>query len=331
MKIANEVKVGILAIISLAILIIGFNYLKGKNFFKKQNTFYTIYNRVDGLLVANPVNINGLSVGAVDAIYMMQNDTAHRAVVRIVVDGNLPIPKNSVAQVVSVGFLGDKAVEIKFGNSNTLAITGDTLKTISDPGLLGMVQEQIGPIKNKSEKLMDSLSISVEEVNKFLKSGDIHHTISNLNQAIDGIQKTLKTLDKSLSGIDGIITRNNANIDNVINNASKASNDLNQVIPGINKTLDNANKMLNETNKKISSLDLNKTLNELNNTLLEAKNMISKLQTGDGTISKAINEPELYNNLNQTIKNLNTMIAKFSENKDGVPIDFHLNLRKRKD
>ncbi len=66
MKVSNETKVGALAAVSITLLILGFNFLKGKNLLSKANTeIYAVFQKVDGLNIANPVTINGLQIGKV--------------------------------------------------------------------------------------------------------------------------------------------------------------------------------------------------------------------------------------------------------------------------
>ena len=64
MKISNETKVGILTIVALVLLILGFNFLKGKNLFTKQNQLYAVFAELGSLKKSNEVKINGLPVGA---------------------------------------------------------------------------------------------------------------------------------------------------------------------------------------------------------------------------------------------------------------------------
>jgi phospholipid/cholesterol/gamma-HCH transport system substrate-binding protein len=67
-KISKETKVGLLTVVSLALLIYGFNYLKGQDFLNPTNSYYAIYNNVAGLGVSNPVTVSGFKVGQVGAI-----------------------------------------------------------------------------------------------------------------------------------------------------------------------------------------------------------------------------------------------------------------------
>jgi phospholipid/cholesterol/gamma-HCH transport system substrate-binding protein len=65
MKINNETKVGILAVVAILALVIGFNFLKGKQIFKKQPKLYAVFKNLGSLEKSNVVKINGLPIGTV--------------------------------------------------------------------------------------------------------------------------------------------------------------------------------------------------------------------------------------------------------------------------
>ena len=62
MKIANEVKIGLLGLIALVTFVIGYNFLKGTGVFSSTKTVNVEYDNVQGLLVGAYVQINGLKV-----------------------------------------------------------------------------------------------------------------------------------------------------------------------------------------------------------------------------------------------------------------------------
>lgn len=65
MKINNETKIGVLAVVGIALLVLGLSFLKGKNLFKKETHLYARYQDVQGLNKSNPVVINGMQVGRI--------------------------------------------------------------------------------------------------------------------------------------------------------------------------------------------------------------------------------------------------------------------------
>ena len=76
MKISREIKTAILVILGIALLIFGFNYLKGKNLLNSSRTFYAVYDNVEGLANSTPITINGLIVGKVQNISFTKDGSA---------------------------------------------------------------------------------------------------------------------------------------------------------------------------------------------------------------------------------------------------------------
>ena len=77
MKIAftKEAKIGIVSIVSLVLLYVGINYLKGINLFKPVNHYYVAFNNVKGITISSPVYVEGFKVGLVRDIVYDYNTT----------------------------------------------------------------------------------------------------------------------------------------------------------------------------------------------------------------------------------------------------------------
>src|SRR5688572_10261760 len=135
MKISNETKVGILTIVSLVVLIMGFNFLKGKSLFKKSKKIYAVFNDLGTLEKSNEVKINGLPIGAVyDRKEIDKNVSG--IVVTINLSRDINIPDNSVAYIGS-SLVGASYIVIEMGDSKTFLKLGDTLKTRPESGIMG--------------------------------------------------------------------------------------------------------------------------------------------------------------------------------------------------
>ena len=68
MKIRKEITISICVILSLCILFLGIDFLKGVNVFKPSNYYTASYTNVNGLAVSAPVTINGYKIGLVRSI-----------------------------------------------------------------------------------------------------------------------------------------------------------------------------------------------------------------------------------------------------------------------
>lgn len=72
MKLSKEVRVGLFMIISLVLLYLGFNYLKGIDFFSSRKKYYAVFDNVDQLMPSNPVYLSGVTVGRVSQLQIVQ-------------------------------------------------------------------------------------------------------------------------------------------------------------------------------------------------------------------------------------------------------------------
>src|ERR1700761_4764295 len=128
MKISNETKIGVLAVVSLAALILGFNYLKGSNLFQHSAKIYAVFDNVEGLEVSNAVQIDGLTVGSITGINESDKDLTNGIVVTITMKKDVHIPKNSVGSI-NAGFISSAAIKIEKGDDTKFLESGDTLQT----------------------------------------------------------------------------------------------------------------------------------------------------------------------------------------------------------
>ena len=125
MKISNESKVGALTAISITVLILGFNFLKGKTLFKTGNYIFAKYEDTKGLMVSNPVYVNGFQVGSV--IDIENTDfNLHSILVTIKLNEDYKIPVNSVASIKD-NPLGTPSIVIKLGNNTKFLNPQDTI------------------------------------------------------------------------------------------------------------------------------------------------------------------------------------------------------------
>src|SRR4051812_9794889 len=125
MKISNETKVGALTTLAITLLILGFNFLKGKSLFKTGTFIYAKFTKTNGILVSNPVTINGLQVGAVYELEE-KDKNLDTIIMAIKLNKDINIPRNSIAMIKD-NPLGAAVVNINLGDSKTLLNNHDTI------------------------------------------------------------------------------------------------------------------------------------------------------------------------------------------------------------
>ncbi len=314
MKISNELKVGLLAISATALLIWGYSYLKGKKLFSDDIVVYAIYDNVDGLTKSSTVSISGMNVGLVSDIKLLP-DFSGRVLATLEIERGVKVPrKGTIPELVDLSLLGGKTVKLVYTglcNGDDCLQSGDTLYGRS-LGMMDNIKDEINPYleqaKSGYEKL-DSLFQSYASgsgdgglgLSKTLK--DFQGTIANLNG-------TTYKLNKLIGQSSGDIEATLANLNAISANLKASESDINRVIGNVGKFSDRLEGIeLEETvdSTQMTFASINKTLRTLDATIADVQTLIKGVNTGSGTLSKLINEDDLYNKVNEAIRSVNLL------------------------
>ena len=298
MKVSNETKVGALTIIAITLIIIGFDFLKGKTLFKSGNILYAKYADTKGLIVSNPVFVNGYQVGSVYEIEN-QKDNLSQIIVSVKLNEPYKIPSNSVATIQD-NPLGISSMSIVLGNAATIFKSGDTIKTAPANSLLGDFVNTLSPLGEQTKNAITSLDKVLSNINKVLddKNKD------NLEVILENLATTTKNLNSSLNSIESMLQKQNGSIaqtfDNV-NSFTKNLNDNNQKLNNIITNLDSAS-------KAVKDADLNKTIKTIQLVVASLNTSLQKLNSGNGTAAKLMNDSSFYHELQNTLQSINILV-----------------------
>ena len=290
---SKEVKVGIIGVVGLVFFYLGSNFLKGIDFFSPVKKYYAVYENVDGLIVANPVIVNGYTVGRVSNIRILQNQE-NRILVTMDIDEDLIIGNNSKATLSSNDFLGSKAIILSIGDINEPLSDGDTISAEIDGGLSELLE--------KATPITDNLGITISRLNDIL---------SSLRGSGDMITTTLDNLNDVLSNTNNLIESNESTITNTLDNLNNLTTDLSQKLEDINPIIEGANDMITTLNK----VNFENTFNQIDILLTSMNGVFDDLESGEGgTLSLLLSDDSLYNNLNQTAYDLDKLLQHINEN-----------------
>ena len=290
---SKEIKVGLIGVIGLVLFYLGSNFLKGIDFFSPINRYYAVYENVDGLIVANPVIVNGYSVGRVSEIRILQ-DRDNKILVSMDIDKDLIIGKSSKATLSSNDFLGSKAIVLSIGDISSPISEGDTIMSEIAGGLSELLE--------KATPITDNLGVTISRLNDILASlrgsGDmITTTLDNLNNVLTNTNNLIDTNEET-------ITSTLDNLNNLTDDLSKKLNDIDPIIKGANDMISN-----------LSSVDFENTFNQIDILLSSANGVFDNIESGEGgTLSLLLSDDSLYNNLNKTAFDLDKLLKHINEN-----------------
>ena len=303
MKISNETKIGALTAIAITIMILGFNFLKGKTLFGTSHTLFAKYTNVQGLASSNPVMINGLQVGTVYSISTDKN--MKEILVNMTLTKDVNIPVNSYATIRN-NPLGTTTVEIKLGDAAQYLPKNDTIKTQMSAGIMEEAVQEIRPVLSQVKnavKSLDSVLMTVTSVVDPTAKNNIRSILENLSKTTAGLTESSASLQILLNTQTGALAKSLNNVSAFTGNLANNNDKLNSVMSNLDKTTTN-----------LSNLDLEKTLSTLNGTIGELKGTIGKLNSNNGTAGLLLNDTKLYNNLTATANKLNLLLDDLKTN-----------------
>lgn len=298
MKISNETKVGALTAIAITLLILGFNFLKGKTLFKSGNFLYAKYTDSKGIMVSNSVFVNGFQVGSV---YDIENADKNLSaiVIAIKLKDKYNIPTNSVASIKE-NPLGSSSISITLGTDPSYLQPGDTLLTAASPGLLGDVMKTLGPVGDQVKFTLRSLDSVLKNINTIFDpttKNNMQQVIANINRTTASLAVSSASLQTMLNQQTGVITASMNNVNRFTKNLSDNNEKVTRTLSNVEKTTDN-----------LAKADIQGTVARLKDAVETLNTILAKVDSKEGTLGKLMNDKALYDNLSNTIRSANILM-----------------------
>lgn len=288
----KEFKVGLFIAIAIAMLYFGFNYLKGIDFFSRSVKYYAVYDNIDQLAVSNPVLVNGMPVGRVSAISLLQNRNNH-VLVELEIDSNIPLSDSTTA-ILNSSLLGSKSVLLRIGQSRTKIKPGDTIRSEVAKGMFDVLSETATPVASDLQTTLRKFNGIIDNLSK--NSQQLEVIFAKLQSTPDLLNKTLVTADSKIVELSGSV--------------KGVADNLNTTLTELRPTLNN----FKTISDSLKMMKLNQTLQKTQQAISNLNQTLARLNKGDNTMSKLLTEDTLYVNINRLVKNLDTLVVHFNSN-----------------
>lgn len=282
MKIKKEITISICVIVALCLLFLGIDFLKGVNVFKPANYYTATYTNVNGLAVSAPVTLNGFKVGLVRSIEYQYDNPGHVAV-ELSLDKELKLPVGSKAVIVC-DMLGTATVQLELTANKEFYPVGSEVESETASGLMDSVSKDLMPNIAEIFPKVDSLLTSI---NKLVSDPAVIASVKRLDAITANLESTTNSLNKSVISLPVLMS-------------------------GVNSTVDNVNRLtgnLAEVSEDLKSCPLDSTLQNIQQTTENLRMLTQELNNPNSTLGLLMKDPELYNNLNNTVKSLDSLFV----------------------
>ena len=274
-RISKEVKIGATFIISIALLYIGVNFLKGSNVFSHDNTYYTVVSNAGGVAASSVITTNGFQVGTVTRV---EYDYAHpnRIVLTLRVKESLRIPKGSRALLVN-SLLGGVSVDLKLAQATDYYVDGDTIVSGVASGMTDQVENVVLPQVTALVPKVDSLITALTAL------------VANpaLAQSLNNVESISCKLDRTADELNRLFY-----------------DELPQLMTNLQGTAGNINKITSE----LAAVDYVQTMASVDSTIANLQSLSAVLVSDRSSVGRLLNDTAFYNSLNGVCSNANALI-----------------------
>lgn len=283
----REFKVGLFVVVMAAVLYVGFNYLRGLNVFSPLNTYYVKYQNVSGLNKGDRIILNGLDVGSVIE-RTFSNEQYNEILVTLAVDKTIKLTDSTYARLAKPDFLGGIEIQLMIrSGGNRILQTGDTLVGEVDGGITELLTQEGISAANQLTALVNRINDVLEP---FVNKSD------SIEKAIDNFTATTENI-KNLSG------NFEARLEHLQNKFDWLADSLAYSLSGIKPMTDQYAALA----ENLSAIDLEGRLLKIDSVLDETKMFMQQLNSNEGTLGKLMTNDSLYNTLNQTMADLDSL------------------------
>ena len=288
---SKETKIGVMALVSGVLLYLGFNYLKGMDFFSPIKTYYVWYDDIDGLTVSNSVVINGFSVGRVNKIVLDQAN-GNKIKVELQVDKDIVLGDSTKAVLSSLDLLGGKSIVLQLGNNSKKYESDATIIGIKEKGFIKVLGDKATPI-------LSDLDSTILKINTLLgdeTNNNVKKMLHNLVMASESMKLLMAENRQNISGITG-------NVNTLSASLLETEKSLKPILAKFNSIADSLNDM-----------ELKRVVNNANTAVVNLASITDKINKGEGSLGAMINDRKTVDNLNKTLTDIDFLVVDFKNN-----------------
>ncbi len=278
----NEFKVGLLAIATIvAVAFMSFKITSGQSGFGQYVTYRTIVKDASGIFPKTPIKVAGIAAGRINSIELQGNT----ALITFEILKQIQVTKNSKLRIKSVGFLGDKYIEIFIGDSPELLKKFDFIDSEEAAGIETLVKdtsEILLDVKQIVRSLKDSIAPEgqISPIKKIL--ADVHTTVENTKEATLSLKRIMQGNEEKI----------NALVDNLENFSYELAYNM------------------DKGNPDAAISDLKRIMGNADKLTKDLSDIVADVKRGKGTMGKLLVEEEIADQVKDTLSSVQKIVGK---------------------
>lgn len=283
----TEIQVGVTVIMALVVLIGGVTWLREFQLQARVNTWIVEFPQTGGLGPSDEVQVNGIRKGVVQSMDLVGD----RVYVVLALSDDVLLTRDSRVAIRNVGLMGEKVIAVDLSSRGEVYAPTDTIPGIFEMGMqevmagLGAAMSSISELSRQLTAIADAMA----------GQGDVSGTMANIKGTSEELRLTVE--------------ENRAFLRTSMTNLSESSAAVKRL------TVDREEKLSEAVDHFASSLEkMDRLATRMDSLSVSLSSVSSKLDRGDGTLGKLINEDSLHTDLRASVAGLRELIEDIKQN-----------------
>jgi phospholipid/cholesterol/gamma-HCH transport system substrate-binding protein len=280
------IQVGIAGLVAVAAIIAGIVWLKEYRLGQKKIYYVARFEEVGSLSMGDPVAVRGVKKGVVTAIVL--EDKSVR--VEFELQRDVVLHPDVLLRVTNKGFLGEKFLAL-------------------DPGIAPGVHDNTKPIPGRFQSGVPEVIAGAGDL--IIEATELSSRLNVMLDALDPatIERAAKNMEKMSSKLSAAVEANEADLRAAVGDFRSAAKKLNSIASVNEAGVTSSVKDFSEASKRLSTLS-----EQLSSTATALDRVVTRLDTGQGTLGKAIADSTLYQEMRETLRNTNELVTDIKKN-----------------
>jgi phospholipid/cholesterol/gamma-HCH transport system substrate-binding protein len=277
--------VGLFLLVAIVVTVILLYTLTDAAMFRGRYVVSTQVLDAGGIRRGDPVQMRGVNVGRVMAFEMSEpQDPTSRVKIKLELQGQYKVPKDSKVELRSAGPLGGMIASIVPGKSPEMLGYGDELAGSGEEPLGSVIQRLTG----RAEKVLDRVDALMSDA--FVQ--DIHGTGAEMRALTKSLHETTREQRVELRELEASFKRNAQNLEKVT-----GAPELERAIKRLDTITETGQRMVESFNRSADN----------------AEKMMARLESGEGTLGKLSKDDQLYKELNESVASMRRSANEIAE------------------
>jgi phospholipid/cholesterol/gamma-HCH transport system substrate-binding protein len=283
-KRSYELKVGIVTMIALVSLILGYAWLKDYFGMLRYTHLSISFAHAGGLKPGDPVMIMGVTSGRVENLAIRGN----RVIIKILAELEQPLHTGTRFVIREGNLMGGHEMDILPGTGDSLLAVDQIQKGDAVPGLSDLITQ-----------ITTTMQVVDNIIYRFQQKDGLY---SKLESAVASSQTVVSNANK-------VLLQNSEDMRTVLQNLARTSKELNSILLANRASIDNT---ITQAPLVMQKLDNN--LQTIQKITTDLGVLTDKMNKGDGSLQRLVNEKDLYNSLLQSSKDMEKLLQDVKKN-----------------